>query len=75
MNNQDNKTAQKENAPENKLRDMEISDLNHRIQHCSSEKKLNKMQENTDRQFNGGGKKPVNKLDTLPKRLNIKKEP
>lgn len=61
MNNQGNKGFQKENAPENKLRDIEIHDLNDRIQHCSSEKKkkLNKMQENTNRQFNELRKKNI----------------
>nr|ACC62065.1 hypothetical protein [Rhinolophus ferrumequinum] len=54
MNNQGNKTAQKEseNSPEKELKDMEICDLNDREFKIAVLKKLNEMQENTERQFN-----------------------
>ncbi|KAF6390297.1 hypothetical protein mRhiFer1_007871 [Rhinolophus ferrumequinum] len=54
MNNQGNKTAQKESekSPEKKLKDMEICDLKDREFKIAFLKKLNEMQENTERQFN-----------------------
>lgn len=54
MNNQGNKTAQKESekSPEKELKDMEICDLNDREFKIAVLKKLNEMQENTERQFN-----------------------
>lgn len=78
MNNQGNKGFQKENAPENKLRDIEIHDLNDRIQHCSSEKKKNSTRckkTQIDNLMSSGKKISVNKISTSPKILNIKKEP
>ena len=52
MNNQGNKGIQneKEKSPEKKVKDMENHDLNDRIQDCNF-KKLNKIQENSEKQF------------------------
>lgn len=53
MNNQGNKTTQKENekSPENELKAMELCDLNDREFNIAVLKKLNEMLENIDRQF------------------------
>ena len=54
MNNQGNEADQKgsKKSPENKLKDMEDCNLNDREFKIAVLKKLNEIQENTDRQFN-----------------------
>lgn len=54
MNNQDHKGTQKERkkTPENKLKDVQICDLNKKEFKITVLKKLNETQENTERQLN-----------------------
>lgn len=70
-NNQGNKLAKKENKiSRNQTQRHRTLNLNDRIQDSSYEK-LNEVQENSERQFNGLRTKFVNKRNTLPRRLKL----
>ena len=72
MNNKGSKAAHKENknSSENKLKDMEICNMNDREFKSAVLKNLSKMQENTDSKFNEL-RRQMNKTSTLPKRLKL----
>ena len=75
MNDQGSETAEKENEKSlaNKLKDMEIHDINDRIQDCSSEKNSLRCKKRQPDNLMSLEDKSVNKTSTLSEKLKLKK--